>query len=82
MFKINKINKSYIGSYPVITTYAKKSIAGFKLREKAPIGISVTLRDKRMYSFLERLNHLVLPRIRDFRGLNPESFDNNGNYNK
>lgn len=61
-------------------TKARKSIAGFKVREGWPIGCKVTLRGERMYDFLTRLVNVVLPRVRDFRGLNPKSFDGNGNY--
>nr|YP_010713831.1 ribosomal protein L5 [Galdieria phlegrea]UNJ16227.1 ribosomal protein L5 [Galdieria sp.]WDA99721.1 ribosomal protein L5 [Galdieria sulphuraria]WDA99913.1 ribosomal protein L5 [Galdieria phlegrea] len=68
------------GQKPIIT-YAKKSISGFKIREKTPIGIAVTLRKEKMYIFLEKLIHLALPRIRDFRGINTNSFDGRGNYN-
>ena len=68
------------GQKPVITK-ARKSIAGFKLREDMPIGCMVTLRGSRMYEFFDRLVSLVLPRVRDFRGLNPKAFDGNGNYN-
>lgn len=60
---------------------AKKAIAGFKLREELPIGCKVTLRKQRMYEFLDRLVNVALPRVRDFRGLNPKSFDGRGNYN-
>ena len=67
------------GQKPVITK-AKKSIAQFKLREGMPIGCKVTLRRERMYEFLDRLITIAMPRIRDFRGLNPRSFDGNGNY--
>jgi len=67
------------GQRPVITR-AKKSIAGFKIREGMPIGAKVTLRGARMYEFLDRLVSIALPRIRDFRGLNPGSFDGRGNY--
>ena len=67
------------GQRPVITK-AKKSIAGFKLREGMPIGVKVTLRGERMYEFLERLVTIAMPRIRDFRGLNPKSFDGRGNF--
>jgi large subunit ribosomal protein L5 len=67
------------GQKPVITK-ARKSIAGFKLREGMPIGAKVTLRGDRMWEFLDRLVTLALPRIRDFRGLNPEAFDGRGNY--
>ena len=63
-----------------IITRSKKSIAGFKLREKMPVGVAVTLRGDRMYSFLDRLIHLALPRVRDFQGINPKSFDKHGNY--
>jgi large subunit ribosomal protein L5 len=59
---------------------AKKSIAQFKVREQMPVGLSVTLRDDRMYEFLDRLVSIAIPRIRDFRGLNPRSFDGRGNY--
>ena len=59
---------------------ARKSIAAFKLREEMPVGVSVTLRDARMYEFLDRLTSIALPRVRDFRGLNPRSFDGRGNY--
>src|SRR4028118_88278 len=67
------------GQKPVITK-AKKSIAQFKLREGMPIGVKVTLRRERMYEFLDRLVTIALPRVRDFRGLNPKSFDGRGNY--
>lgn len=67
------------GQRPVVTR-AKKAIAGFKIRQGMPVGIMVTLRSDRMYSFLERLINLVLPRIRDFRGISPKSFDGRGNY--
>jgi large subunit ribosomal protein L5 len=67
------------GQKPVITK-AKKSIAQFKLREGMPIGCKVTLRRERMYEFLDRLVTVAMPRIRDFRGLNPKSFDGRGNY--
>ena len=67
------------GQKPVITK-AKKSIAQFKLREGMPIGCKVTLRRERMYEFLDRLVTIALPRLRDFRGLNPRSFDGRGNY--
>lgn len=67
------------GQKPVITK-AKKSIAGFKLREDMPIGVKVTLRKDRMYEFLDRLVTVALPRVRDFRGTNPRSFDGEGNF--
>jgi large subunit ribosomal protein L5 len=67
------------GQKPVITR-AKKSIASFKLRENMPIGCMVTLRRDRMYDFLDKLIHVALPRVRDFRGVSPKSFDGRGNY--
>jgi large subunit ribosomal protein L5 len=67
------------GQRPVVTR-AKKSIANFKLRENAPIGCKVTLRGARMYEFLDRLCHVALPRVRDFRGVPPKAFDGRGNY--
>ena len=67
------------GQKPVVSK-AKKSIAQFKLREGMPIGCKVTLRRERMYEFLDRLITIALPRVRDFRGLNPKSFDGRGNY--
>jgi len=67
------------GQKPVIT-HARKSIAGFKVRENMPLGVKVTLRRQRMYEFLDRLVNIALPRVRDFRGLNPASFDGRGNY--
>ena len=67
------------GQKPVITR-AKKSVASFKLREGMPIGCKVTLRRERMYEFLDRLVTIALPRVRDFRGVNPKSFDGRGNY--
>ncbi|MDM9382212.1 50S ribosomal protein L5 [Chlorogloeopsis sp. ULAP01] len=67
------------GQKPVVTR-AKKAIAGFKIRQGMPVGIMVTLRGDRMYAFLDRLINLSLPRIRDFRGVSPKSFDGRGNY--
>ena len=67
------------GQKPVITK-AKKSVANFKIREGMPIGCMVTLRSERMYEFLDRLVNLALPRVRDFRGVNPNSIDGRGNY--
>ena len=67
------------GQKPIIR-YAKKSEAGFKLREGMPVGVKVTLRGARMYDFIDRLVNIAMPRIRDFRGLNEKSFDGNGNY--
>ena len=72
--------RSITGQQPIITT-AKKSIATFKVRENMNLGITVTLRKQKMYSFLEKLIHLVLPRIRDFRGLSSKGFDRDGNFN-
>jgi large subunit ribosomal protein L5 len=68
------------GQQPVVTN-SRKSIAGFKIREEQALGVTVTLRGDKMYAFLERFINLVLPRIRDFQGLNPNSFDRHGNYN-
>lgn len=63
-----------------LTTLSRKSVAGFKIRDGMPIGCKVTLRGDRMYEFLDRLVNISIPRIRDFRGLNPKSFDRSGNY--
>ena len=63
-----------------VVTRAKKSVANFKLREGMPIGCKVTLRGERMYEFADRLVNLALPRVRDFRGVNPDAFDGRGNY--
>lgn len=71
--------KRITGQQPV-KTLAKKSIAGFKIRENQVVGVMVTLRGKRMYDFLEKLVGVVLPRVRDFKGLSPKSFDGHGNY--
>ncbi|MBK1725655.1 50S ribosomal protein L5 [Halorhodospira neutriphila] len=68
------------GQRPIVTR-ARKSVAGFKIREGWPIGCKVTLRRERMYEFLERFIHVAAPRIRDFRGFSPRSFDGRGNYN-
>ncbi len=67
------------GQKPVVTR-AKKAIAGFKIRQGMPVGLMVTLRGDKMYAFLDRLIALALPRIRDFRGISPKSFDGRGNY--
>jgi large subunit ribosomal protein L5 len=72
--------QSITGQKPIITR-AKKSIAGFKIRQGMPIGAKVTLRGERMYDFISKLTGIVLPRIRDFRGLSPKGFDGRGNYN-
>ena len=71
---------SLIAGQKAIKTKAKKAIAAFKIREGMSLGVSVTLRNKIMYEFLDRLINIAIPRIRDFRGLNPKSFDGNGNY--
>lgn len=72
--------KAITGQKPYICR-ARKSVANFKLREGTKIGVKVTLRGKRMYEFLDRLFNVALPRVRDFRGINPNSFDGRGNYN-
>ena len=69
-----------IAGQKAVVTRARKSIAGFKMRENMPIGAKVTLRKDRMYEFLDRLITIALPRVRDFRGLNPKSFDGRGNF--
>lgn len=69
-----------ISGQKVVVTKARRSVAGFKIREGWPIGCKVTLRKERMYEFLERLVDIAIPRIRDFRGLSPKSFDGRGNY--
>lgn len=71
---------SLIAGQKGVLTRSKKAIAAFKLRAKMPVGISIVLRGKRMYAFLDRLMSLALPRIRDFQGINPGSFDQSGNY--
>jgi large subunit ribosomal protein L5 len=71
---------SIIASQRGVVTRSRKAIAGFKLREKMPVGVSVTLRGEKMYAFLDRLINLALPRIRDFQGVSPKSFDGRGNY--
>jgi len=80
MLEAAVIEMTNISGQKPIVTRAKKSIAGFKLREGVPIGCKVTLRRSRMYAFLERLLHAALPRIRDFRGISPTAFDGRGNY--
>lgn len=69
-----------IAGQKAVITRAKKSVAGFQVREGMAVGCKVTLRGRRMYEFLDRLISIALPRVRDFRGLNPESFDGHGNY--
>jgi large subunit ribosomal protein L5 len=82
----NKVLESFLNELGLIAgqkgivTRSKKSIAGFKIREEMPVGVCVTLRGDRMYGFLDRLIHLALPRVRDFQGISPKSFDKNGNY--
>lgn len=71
--------RAIAGQQPIVT-YARKSVAGFKIREDWPIGCKVTLRSERMYEFLDRLINVAIPRIRDFRGFSPKSFDGRGNY--
>lgn len=73
-------NLTQIAGQKAAITYARKSVAGFKIREGWPIGCKVTLRGDRMFEFLDRLLSIALPRVRDFRGLNPKSFDSRGNY--
>ena len=81
-----KVIDSVINDLTIITgqkavpTYAKKSVANFKLREGAKIGAKVTLRGEKMYEFMDRLFNLALPRVRDFKGINPNAFDGRGNY--
>lgn len=74
------IEMTKISGQAPVTTLAKKSIAGFKVREEMPLGCKVTLRGIRMYEFLDRLIQVALPRVRDFRGVNDKSFDGRGNY--
>ncbi|MCH8531935.1 MAG: 50S ribosomal protein L5 [Saccharospirillum sp.] len=73
-------NMEAISGQKAIVTKARKSIAGFKIREDWPIGCKVTLRGERMWEFMDRLVDISLPRVRDFRGINPKSFDGRGNY--
>ncbi|MCF7790828.1 MAG: 50S ribosomal protein L5 [Victivallales bacterium] len=68
------------GQAPVVTK-AKKNISNFKLRKGMPVGVMVTLRNNKMYEFIDRLVHYVLPQVRDFRGISPKGFDGSGNYN-
>ena len=79
MEKAREDMEKIAGQKPV-TTLARKSVAGFKIRDGMAIGCKVTLRRERMYEFLDRLVNIAIPRIRDFRGLNPKSFDRQGNY--
>ena len=75
-----KSDMTKIAGQRPVTTLARKSVAGFKIREGYPIGCKVTLRKQNMYEFLDRLVNISIPRVRDFRGLNPKSFDGRGNY--
>ena len=77
---ISKDLAAITGQKPLVC-HARKSVANFKLREGMPIGVKVTLRGERMYEFLDRFFNVALPRVRDFRGINPNSFDGRGNYN-
>ncbi|MDG6779182.1 50S ribosomal protein L5 [Thiomicrorhabdus sp. zzn3] len=70
-----------IAGQKVVKTMARKSVASFKVREGYPVGCKVTLRGEKMYEFLDRLINIALPRVRDFRGVNPNAFDGRGNYN-
>jgi len=76
-----KKNITLITGQAAVITKSKKDISNFKLRKGQPVGIMVTLRNARMYDFLDRLVHNVLPQVRDFRGINPKGFDGKGNYN-
>lgn len=78
--KIAADDLTLIAGQKAVVTHAKKSIAGFKVREDMPLGAKVTLRGNQMYEFMDRLITIALPRVRDFRGLNPKSFDGNGNF--
>ena len=71
---------SMITGQKAVPTYAKKSVANFKLREGVKIGVKVTLRGENMYEFMDKLFNLALPRVRDFKGINPNGFDGRGNY--
>ena len=77
---VHKVDLGIISGQKPLVTKAKKSIAVFKLREGMPIGAKVTLRGERMYEFFDKLVSVSLPRVRDFRGVNPNSFDGRGNY--
>ena len=81
VLKSSVLEITTIATQRCVVTRARKAIAGFKIREKRPVGITVTLRGERIYAFLDRLLNLALPRIRDFCGVNPKSFDGRGNYN-
>ena len=80
MFDAAEGQLATIAGQKPVTRRARKSVAAFKLREGMPVGLVVTLRDERAYEFLDRLTSVAIPRIRDFRGLNPRSFDGRGNY--
>ena len=76
-----KKNITMITGQAAVITKSKKNVANFKLRKGYPVGVMVTLRNQRMYEFLDRLVHTVLPQVRDFRGISPNGFDHSGNYN-
>lgn len=76
-----KKNITTITGQAAVITKSKKDISNFKVRKGMPVGVMVTLRNKRMYEFIDRLVHNVLPQVRDFRGINPKGFDGSGNYN-
>ena len=76
-----KKNITAITGQAAVVTKSKKDISNFKIRKGMPVGVMVTLRNKRMYEFIDRLVHNVLPQVRDFRGINPKGFDGSGNYN-
>lgn len=80
LFEVAVSELAIIAGQKPITTRAKKSVANFKVREGMPVGAKVTLRSERMYEFADRLFNVALPRVRDFRGLNPNSLDGRGNY--
>lgn len=78
--KVNAYLSALSGQKPVVNK-AKKSIAGFKVTKGQPVGMMVTIRSDKMYSFLDKLFNIVLPKVRDFRGISPDAFDGNGNFN-
>ena len=81
LIEIGVQEMTLVAGQKAVATKSKKDISNFKLRRGMPIGVRVTLRGERMYEFMDRLISIVLPRVRDFRGLNPNSFDKRGNYN-
>jgi len=80
-FSVLKDHLAHIAGQAPTVRYARKSVSNFKVREGMPVGLSVTLRGEKMYAFLEKLINAVLPRVRDFRGINKNGFDKEGNYN-